>query len=81
MRETPCAATLQGLLRYLLPTGRTGQSRATSVEKHLCAHGTALWTHIRSLVRKGKVGLRSGWRSLSLCLSLGCMCQVSVLER
>ena len=57
MRETPGMAALQTLLRHLHP-GLAGRSRAASVEEHVCACGTALWTHIRSLVRKGKVGLR-----------------------
>lgn len=59
MRETPCAAALQGFLQYLHPS-RAGRRRVASVEKHLCACGTALWTHIRSLVFKSKVGLRVG---------------------
>lgn len=59
MQETPCAAALQGFLRYLHPS-RAGRRRVASVEKHLCACGTALWTHIRSLVCKSKVGLRVG---------------------
>ncbi|XP_059751017.1 breakpoint cluster region protein isoform X1 [Balaenoptera ricei] len=54
MRETPCAAALQGFLRYLHPS-RAGRRRVASVEKHLCACGTALWTHIRSLVCKSKL--------------------------
>ena len=57
MWETPGTAALQTLLRHLHP-GLAGRSRAASVEEHVCACGTALWTHIRSLVRKGKVGLR-----------------------
>lgn len=59
MQETPCAAALQGFLRYLHPS-RAGRRRVASVEKHLCACGAALWTHIRSLVCKSKVGLRVG---------------------
>ncbi|XP_032458284.1 breakpoint cluster region protein isoform X2 [Phocoena sinus] len=54
MPETPCAAALQGFLRYLHPS-RAGRRRVASVEKHLCACGTALWTHIRSLVCKSKL--------------------------
>lgn len=56
MRELlPAPAGLQGLLRYF-HHGRADRSRAASTQKHLCAHGSALWTHIRNLVRKGKVG-------------------------
>ncbi|XP_061026178.1 breakpoint cluster region protein isoform X1 [Eubalaena glacialis] len=54
MRETPCAAALQGFLRYLHPS-RAGPRQVASVEKHLCACGTALWTHIRSLMCKSKL--------------------------
>lgn len=48
MLETPGAAALETLLRHLHP-GLAGRNRACS---------TSLWTHIRSLVHKGKVGLR-----------------------
>lgn len=58
MQETPFApAAMQGLLRYFHPS-RAGRSQLGSAEKHLCAWGTALWTHIRNLVCKGKVGRR-----------------------
>lgn len=61
MRETPSApAALQGLLRYF------HRSRAACAEKHLCARGTALWTHIRNLMCKGKVG-QWVWVSAGLC--------------
>lgn len=59
MRETPGTAALQTLLRHLHP-GLAGCSRAASGEEHMCACSTALWTHIRSLMHKGKVGLRGG---------------------
>lgn len=56
MRESPSApAAVQSLLRYFHPSW-AGRSRVASAEKHLCARGTALWTHIRNLVCKGKVG-------------------------
>ena len=56
MRETPSApAAMQGLLRYFHPS-RASRSQLASAEKHLCARGTALWTHIRNLICKGKVG-------------------------
>lgn len=56
MRETPSApAAMQGLLRYFHPS-RAGRSRPASADKPLCAWGTALWTHIRNFVCKGKVG-------------------------
>lgn len=56
MRESPSSpAAMQSLLRYFHPS-RAGRSRVASAEKHLCARGTALWTHIRNLVCKGKVG-------------------------
>ena len=59
MREALSApATMQGLLRYF------HRSRAASADKHLCARGTTLWTHIRNLVCKGKVGW--GWALVSL---------------
>lgn len=48
-------AAVQGVLRYFHPS-RVGRSRLVSAEKHLCARGTALWTYIRNLVCKGKVG-------------------------
>ncbi|XP_006750184.1 breakpoint cluster region protein-like isoform X2 [Leptonychotes weddellii] len=55
MRETPFApAAMQCLLRYFHPS-RAGRSRLALAEKHLCARGTALWTHIRNLVCKGKL--------------------------
>lgn len=55
MRETPSApAAMQGLLRYFHPS-RASRSRLASAEKHLCARGTALWTHIRNLICKGKL--------------------------
>lgn len=58
MRDTPSAPTAaQGLLRYFHPSW-AGRSRAASAEKHLCARGMALWTCIRSLTCKGKVGRR-----------------------
>uniref|UniRef100_A0AC11DZZ9 BCR activator of RhoGEF and GTPase n=1 Tax=Ovis aries TaxID=9940 RepID=A0AC11DZZ9_SHEEP len=45
MLETPGAAALETLLRHLHP-GLAGRNRACS---------TSLWTHIRSLVHKGKL--------------------------
>ncbi|KAK2121216.1 hypothetical protein P7K49_002602 [Saguinus oedipus] len=60
MRESPSPpATMQGLLRYFHPSW-AGRSRAASTEKHLRARGTTLWTHIRNLVLKGKVGRHVG---------------------
>lgn len=59
MRETLSAPTaMRGLLRYF------HRSRAACAEKHLCARGTTLWTHIRNLMCKGKVG-RRGWAVVS----------------
>lgn len=46
---------MQGLIRFFYP-GRASRSRIASAEKRLCARGTALWTHIRCLVCRGKVG-------------------------
>lgn len=48
-------ATMQGLLRCFHPRWG-GRSRVASAEKYLCARGTDLWTCIRNLVSKGKVG-------------------------
>ncbi|KAH0518111.1 Breakpoint cluster region protein [Microtus ochrogaster] len=45
---------LQGLIRFFYPS-RASRSRIASAEKQLCARGTALWTHIRCLVCKGKL--------------------------
>ncbi|KAK7800420.1 hypothetical protein U0070_009996 [Myodes glareolus] len=45
---------LQGLIRLFYPS-RASRSRIASAEKQLCARGTALWTHIRCLVCKGKL--------------------------
>lgn len=50
---TPIA--MQGLIRFFYPR-RASRSRIASAEKQLCARGTALWTHIRCLVCRGKVG-------------------------
>lgn len=46
---------MQGFIRFFYPS-RASRSRVASAEKQLCARGTALWTHIRCLVCKGKVG-------------------------
>lgn len=85
MRESLSAlATMPGLLRYF-HSSRAGQSQA---EKHLCcARSSALWTYIRNLVCKGKVGQRVG-RGLPggtlgqgpCCLDVSCTCQFSVLK-
>lgn len=88
MRETPSApAAVQGLLRYFHPS-RVGRSRLAFAEKHLCARGTALWTHIRNLVCKGKVGrwvchgfpggprrgrVPAPWMCCSVALLVGCI--------
>lgn len=50
---TPIA--MKGLIRFFYPS-RGSRSRITSAEKQLCARGTALWTHVRCLVCRGKVG-------------------------
>ena len=74
MREALSApATMQGLLRYF------HRSRAASADKHLCARGTTLWTHIRNLVCKGKVGW--GWALVSLGGGGGCVRAGSLLPR
>lgn len=66
MRETLSAPTsMQGLLRYF------HRSRAASAEKHLCARGNALWTHIRNFVCKGKVGRRVGCGFPGGCVGAG----------
>lgn len=74
MRETPSApAAVQGLLRYF------HRSRAACAEKHLCARGTALWTHIRNLMCKGKVG-QWVWVSAGLCRAGSLLPDVSVIS-
>lgn len=70
MRESPSTpAAMQSLLRYFHPSW-AGRSRVASAEKHLCARGTALWTHIRNLVCKGKVGC-GGLRRPQGCIGAG----------
>lgn len=76
MRESLCApAAMQGLLQYLHPR-RAGRSLVASAEKHLYARGTALWTHIRDLVCRGKVGqqvglgFQVGWEGRGPCYLL-----------
>jgi hypothetical protein len=60
MRKSPSTpTTMQNLLRYF-HLSWASQSRVASAEKHVCARGTALWTCIRDLVCKGKVGQRVG---------------------
>lgn len=58
MRESLSAfATMPGLLRSF-HSSCAGRSQA---EKHLCcARSSALWTYIRNLLCKGKVGQRAG---------------------
>ncbi|KAG8514504.1 Breakpoint cluster region protein [Galemys pyrenaicus] len=64
MRETPFVpAAVLGLLGYFHPS-RPRRSRVGSAEKHLCVHSSALWTHIRNIMRKGKI-----WGSSRLELS------------
>lgn len=73
MRESLSApAAMHGLLRYLHPR-RAGRSLVATAEKHLYARGTALWTHIRDLVCRGKVGqqmdidFQVGWEGRGPC--------------
>lgn len=56
MRESLAApAAMRGLLRYF-HSSWAGRSQAET--QLCCARRTTLWTHIRNLVRKGKVGRR-----------------------
>lgn len=53
MRKAPAApAAMRGLLRCF------HRSPGVCVDKHLCAPGTTLWTHLRNLLCKDKVGRR-----------------------
>lgn len=57
-KQASCCSTpiaMQGLIRFFYPS-RGSRSRITSADKQLCARGSTLWTHIRCLVCRGKVG-------------------------